>query len=224
MKLKWFLATATIWLPAAGDARPAVTPAIPVVMAPERAVIPQIMLQPPGPCSRAIPALTVVRIEILAAMDSSINKIGEHFPIRLAAPIDLGDGLSVPAGTTGQGDVVHAAKSRFGGKAGEMILAARYLDYEGTRIPLRSLTFVPGNGKDQTGLATGLAIAGGALGGVASLFVTGGEVRIPSGTVAYAKTSIPVIVTPPNGTASSPGMTVATTSQINSKQEGELQP
>jgi hypothetical protein len=44
-----------------------------------------------------------------------------------------------PAGTPGVGEVVHAAHASFGGKAGELILAVRYLELNGTRIPLRSL-------------------------------------------------------------------------------------
>jgi len=188
---------AAIMLPVLVMARPAPPSVIPVVTIPTKQFIAQVSPSPPGPTSRIIPALIGVRIEILASLDSSLNKPGDMFPIRLGTPIDLGDGLTVPTGTSGQGQVVHAAKSRFGGKPGEMILAARYLDFEGVHIPLRSLTFASGAGKDQGGLAMGMAIAGGAIGGVASLFITGGEVRIPFGTTAFAKTAIPVIVTPP---------------------------
>lgn len=138
----------------------------------------------------ALPGLTPVRIEILAHMNSQMSKIGEHFPIRLAAPIDLGDGRQIPAGATGSGDVVHAAKSRFGGKPGELILAARYIDHAGVRIPLRSLSFTQMRGRDNVGAATGVAIAAGVVG----YFITGGEVDIPAGTLAVAKTSAPVTI------------------------------
>jgi hypothetical protein len=133
-----------------------------------------------------------VRIEILATLNSRLSKIGDHFPIRLATPIDIGSGPQIPAGAEGSGDVVHAAKSGFGGKPGELVLAVRYLDYHGTRIPLRSLTFVDERGKDRGGTAFAVAVAGGLIGGVVAMFITGGEVNIPAGTIAYAKTSAPV--------------------------------
>lgn len=148
-----------------------------------------------------IPTLTPVKLEILATINSSINKIGEHFPIRLTAPIALPDGGEVPAGTMGQGDVVHAAKSRFGGKPGELILAVRWLDWNGTHIPLRSLRYLPPTtGKNNQGTAEALNLAGSVAPGasIIALFITGGEVIIPEGTLAEAKTSaaVPIPVAP----------------------------
>lgn len=150
----------------------------------------------------AIPALTPVQIEILATINSSINKIGEHFPIRLTAPIALPGGGEVPAGTMGQGDVVHAAKSRFGGKPGELILAVRWLDWNGTHVPLRSLRYLPPTtGKNNQGTAEAFNLAGSVAPGasIIALFITGGEVIIPEGTLAQAKTSaaVPIPVAAP---------------------------
>jgi len=142
----------------------------------------------PSPTGLVLPALTPVRIEILETMNSATSRIGAHFPIRLATPIDLPGGGHVPAGATGSGDVVHAAKSRFGGKPGELILAVRYLDADGVRIPLRSLTYGDARGRDNTDMAAAVNIAA----GVVAVFITGGEVNIPAGTVANAKTSAPV--------------------------------
>jgi len=155
--------------------------------------------QPAATPPALIPALTVVRVKIMVTINSAVNKIGEHFPIQLDAPIQLTDGREVPAGIMGSGDVVHAAKSRFGGKAGELILAARYLDWNGVRIPLRSLTFFdPRQGKDNVGAATATAII---VSPVLALFITGGEVNIPEGTTAYAKTSAPVTEAPASNVA-----------------------
>ena len=144
-----------------------------------------------------IPALTIVSIEILSTVNSQANKIGEKFPIRLTEPIAVNGQVIIPAGATGSGDVVHAAKSRFGGKPGELIIAVRYLEYQGQRIPLRSLKFGTGSGKDNGGTAQAIGIAGGAVGGLVSMFITGGEVNVPSGTIAQAKTSADIIITQP---------------------------
>lgn len=103
------------------------------------------------PACCTVPALTEVEIEILAPLNSQANRIGEKFALRLAQPIVIDGKTVVPAGAAGSGDVVHAAKSRFGGKPGEMILTARYIDHQGVRIPLRSLRpSMRGQGKDNT--------------------------------------------------------------------------
>ncbi len=143
----------------------------------------------------AIPALTVVDIEILSTLNSQANHIGEKFAIRLAHSIVVDGKELVPAGVLGSGDIVHAAKSRFGGKPGEMILAARYLEYNGARIPLRSLRAGSGQGKDNGDTATVVAIAvGGAVGGMLSMFITGGEVNVPAGTIMNAKVSAEITI------------------------------
>ena len=75
------------------------------------------------------------------------------------------------------------------GKAGELVLAARYLDYQGTRIPLRSLRYGKGQGKDNVDTA---AIVGFAVSGLITPFITGGEVRIPAGADVWAKVAADV--------------------------------
>lgn len=162
-----------------------------------------------APATGTIPALTPVRIELLATLNSAISKIGEHFPIRLAEPIILPDGTTIPAGIMGQGDVVHAAKSRFGGKAGEMILAVRYLDWDGTKIPLRSLRLTQSKGKDRGDTAFAVSMAG-AAGGIAAMFITGGEVNVPEGTFASAMTSAAVALP---STAKAPTAAAPTTQE-----------
>ena len=44
------------------------------------------------------------------------------------------------------GEVVHAKKGGGSGAAGELVLAARYLDFEGSRVRLRSMR-LDGNGE-----------------------------------------------------------------------------
>ena len=77
---------------------------------------------------------------------------------------------------------MHAAKAGFGGGAGELILAARFLDHGGRRIDLRSFRF------GQTGHDnTAEAIAVNAVIGPLGLLVSGGNVTVEPGTVANAK-------------------------------------
>lgn len=125
---------------------------------------------------------TPVTLEILDPLDSSLLKRGDKFRIRLAEPAMAGGDIVIPAGTEGMGEVVHAEKSRAGGKAGELLIAARHLDHQGNLVRLRGLK-LGGTGKDNTAAAIAVAIAAGPF----ALFVQGREIIIPAGTHAQAK-------------------------------------
>lgn len=186
---------------AAAPAASAPVPPAPAQPAPSDAVIapasPAILVPPasstPVPCC-ILAKLTPVFLKIDEPLDSDKSKIGQRFKLSLAHPLEIAGGLIIPAGTTGGGEVVHAAKSRAMGKAGELVLAARYLDYQGARIPLRSLRYGKGQGKDnvETTMWVGLAVSG-----LITPFITGGEVRIPAGADVWAKVAADVSFPPP---------------------------
>lgn len=158
-------------------------------------------------------ALTPVRLSLAEPLASDTAKPAQTFEIRLLAPIALDGGLVIPAGTRGRGEVVHAVKSGMAGKAGEMLLAARYLELSATRIPLRSLRLVA-SGKDQTGVANAIAIGTAVAAPLASpiaLFITGGEVRVPAGTMAEAKVSADTRIEPAQLSAPADGTTAIMT-------------
>lgn len=125
---------------------------------------------------------TPVTVEILEPLNSALLKRGDKFKIRLAAPLVI-DGTTVfAAGMEGVGEVVHAEKSRGGGKGGELLIAARHLDHQGIPVRLGGLK-LGGTGKDNSALALGVAVAAGPL----AFFVHGREILIPAGTLAQAK-------------------------------------
>lgn len=138
-----------------------------------------------------IPALTVVDIDILDNLDSKSSKPGDFFKIRLAEPILIDGRTLVPAGTEGVGQVVHAAKARAAGKAGELILAARYLDFRGTQLKLRSFRYGSSTGKSNVDTA---AVVGMAVASPLMLVITGGEIKVPAGTRANAKTAFETVL------------------------------
>lgn len=145
------------------------------------------VLEPVACCT--IRALTPVRLAIVNPLASNTASSGQRFAFALSEPILLDGGRVIPAGTPGEGEVVHAARSGMAGKAGELVLAARFIDYHGVRIPLRSMRFGKG-GKDQTGTANAIAIGTAVVAPIAGIFalaITGGEVRIPAGAIAEAK-------------------------------------
>lgn len=163
--------------------------------------------------------LTPVLLTIDEPVDSDKAQIGQSFALRLAEPLTIGDGLVIPAGTKGIGEVIHAAKSRAMGKPGELLLAARYLDWNGTRVPLRSFKFGKPQGQDN---ATTAAIVGIAVSALITPFITGGEVRIPAGADAWAKVGADVTVPKP-APAEAPVAAAGPTEPVNLG-SNELQP
>jgi hypothetical protein len=152
----------------------------------------------PASCC-TVPARTVVEIEILDALNSRDSHSRDSFALRLAEPLVVEGRTVAPAGTPGVGEVVHAARARAGGKAGELILTARYLDLNGTRVPLRSLRYGPSQGRDNSGAVNTGAMVAAAVLPVAALaghLIAGGEVRISSGTRAHAQTAADVVLAP----------------------------
>jgi hypothetical protein len=137
----------------------------------------------------ALPDGTLVELAIGEPLSSKTAQRGQRFKLVLAEPLRLGDTVLVPAGTEGVGEVVHAERARGGGKAGELILAARFIEGPGGEIKLRGMK-LGGIGKDNrdaaNGLLIGTAVAAPILAPVAFL-VRGGQIEIPAGTRAHAK-------------------------------------
>ena len=135
----------------------------------------------PPPCC-VVPAGTEIELEIAEPVDSATRKRGDKFAIALHMPVYAGQTLLLPAGTSGVGEVVEAQPSGGGGKPGELILAARYLEVGDRRIPLRAMKISSvGADKSQKAMALSMAV------GMFAQLVHGGEVQIPKGALATAK-------------------------------------
>lgn len=139
---------------------------------------------PPAAVSCCIvPAGTRVDLQVIDTVNSRTAKRGDRVRIRLSAPLTTNGMLVLPAGLDGEAEVIHAERSRGGGKPGELLLAARFLDLPGGgRVVLKAMT-LGGSGKDNSGGALGVAIVAGPFG----MLVRGGELEIPPGTPAQAK-------------------------------------
>ncbi|WP_086736161.1 hypothetical protein [Erythrobacter colymbi] len=173
--------------------QPAVVAAEPAPVAaeaPVEAAAPAAETPAPAPAGLLLPKTTPLIIAIDKELGSKISVTGETFPIRLVEAVSV-DGVEVlPAGITGQGEVVHAKKAGLAGAAGELVLAARYLDLNGRRIELRSFRFMEagesslGKGQDNTGVSNITTAVAGPIG----FFIGGGNTNVLPGTVANAKT------------------------------------
>ncbi|NBB17719.1 hypothetical protein GVN21_20350, partial [Caulobacter sp. SLTY] len=138
------------------------------------------LAQAPDPAPAAAPAPsapknTVVQITIAEQIGSNTNKVGDKFAIVLAEPVMVNGQVIIPAGTKGVGEIVHVAPSGLGGRSGELLLAARYLELGDVRIPLKAFQFAA-RGRDTT--AGSLWALG---------LVKGGQVIVPPGTGGTAK-------------------------------------
>jgi len=102
----------------------------------------------------------------------------------VAEDLHISDVLVVPKDTPAIGEVVHVQKSGFGGRGGELILAARYISFGDQRIALRSLKPLAGPYAGKNNSDAALAVSMIPYAGLVSLFITGGEIVIPAGTRA----------------------------------------
>jgi hypothetical protein len=137
----------------------------------------------------------LVEFTIDATLHSRHSKAGDKFVITLTAPLIVDGEPVIPAGATGEGEVTHAARSGLGGRPGELLLAARYIDTPDGRVRLRGFQF-GAVGRDRSGesiylgaAASGIAAAAGSMApvGVIGILISGGEIEVPAGTTATAK-------------------------------------
>ena len=147
------------------------------------------------PPTASLPALTPVLIQFDEQVSSEKNRNGDRFGFHVAADVRVGDVVVIPMGTPGVGEVIHAAKAGMAGKAGELIVAARYVTIGNRNVRLRS--FASGAGKQFTDVAnwTGIFI------GLPSLMIQGGKMTMPQHMLATVRTAdtvtlpaLPVVV------------------------------
>lgn len=151
-------------------------------------------VETPAPAPAVIAALTPIVVSIGQTISAKTAIIGQRFPISLAEPLTIGT-VMIPAGITGEGEVIHAAKPGAAGRAGELILAARWLQWGNIRIPIRRLRFGRHGANNE-----GTAMIVGATIGVIGFAISGGDVAVPAGTVAdaivAAEVPLPSLKTP----------------------------
>jgi hypothetical protein len=125
-----------------------------------------------------LPAETEIHLRLLEPVASNTHQHGDRFKLEVAEPVAVDGAVVIPAGAACVGEVVHAAKAGFGGKAGELILASRFVQVGEREVKLRS--FSAGNGEQRVNLAMGLSFV------VVGLFVQGKNIVLPAGTDVFA--------------------------------------
>lgn len=156
-------------------------PAVPKEAAPSESPVPVLAM------STSIPAGTLVVVRVDQELSSRFSKRGDTFPITLMNDLWLGNRVVVPMGAKGIGEVIHAAGKGFGGRAGELIVTARYLELDGRRIPLIAFKLgLAGADNSTAAMLTTAAVP------IAGMFVTGTSATIGVGQLAQAKLAEPV--------------------------------
>lgn len=150
------------------------------------------------PTCHELCAGTIIELEITETLGSALNPRGHRFGLRLPEPLLVDGQLRIPSGSVGEGEIVHAMPGKGGGKPGELLIAGRYLDMGGARMPLRGLKFAT-SGKDKAALALASSFALGPF----AVFIRGGEIEIPAGTRVHAKLGADFNLAPPTPPADS---------------------
>jgi len=141
-----------------------------------------------------LPIKTPVLLEFSNEVSSKNALNGAEVNFILAEDIVVDDVILVAKGAPAVGEVIHAQKSGFGGRGGELIIAARYIRLGEQRIALRSLKPLAGPYAGKNHSAAALAVSMVPYAGLVSLFITGGEIVIPAGTHALALTSTDTLI------------------------------
>lgn len=122
-----------------------------------------------------LPEGTEVKIVFDQTVSSATNVQGDTFTISLAEPVNLGNGVIIPAGFKGRGEVTAAQKRGMMGRGGELNVRLEYLRIGETRVRLR------GSRASEGANATGSTIALTVLFGPLGLLKKGKDITINSG-------------------------------------------
>jgi hypothetical protein len=144
-----------------------------------------------------VAAGTVVKVELAQKVSSAVQKKGDAFALRLAAPLIVDGQVVLRAGTTGVGQVIESAPPGIGGKPAEMVLAASYLTSRRGPVRLDALQLARA-GADNSTASHILGLSGIAFAplGLVGIVVQGGQVEFGPGTVADAKVARAITLPP----------------------------
>ena len=151
-----------------------------------------------------VPALTPVIVRIEDEISSRANKSGDRFRITVAEDVRVGDAVVIPAGSVGEGEVIHAAKRGAGGKAGELIVMARFVRVGDNEIRLRSFALgAAGTDKSVDSLAASLVF------GPFGLIQKGGDAYIVPGDPRHGQDRARVQIACGGGSSAGAGAAAA---------------
>lgn len=133
--------------------------------------------------AQTVPLGTSVILEFIDPVNSRSSKVGEKVRLSVAQALEWNGQVVIPEGAPAIGEIIHIAKARAGGKAGELIIAARYIEWGNRQIPLKGFRFgAVGDSRVVESFVLSTVVAA-PLG----FLVAGGEVEVKPGTRGHAK-------------------------------------
>lgn len=130
---------------------------------------------PPATRTLVLHASSLIPLRFMESVGSDANKPGTNFRMELTDDIQIDDAVLIPAGSIAIGEVVHSQPAGAFGKAGELIVSARYILLGEREIKLHSN--LGSAGRSELGAAFFVP------------FVHGKQAIIASGSEVVAKTA-----------------------------------
>jgi hypothetical protein len=139
----------------------------------------------PIPAANILTSGTIIDLVFVETVDSKANKTGEIIAMKVADDVLSGTAVIIPAGSPVSAEIIHAARARAGGKPGELIVSARYIQLGDRQIPLKGFKFgASGTGKSKV---TESAVVAAVVAAPIALFIAGGEKHVDAGGRGFAK-------------------------------------
>lgn len=139
----------------------------------------------------SLPAGTVLLLRLETPLSSKTATTGQAVAFSVARAVSSAGQEVVAVGVPVHGEIIHAAKARWGGKPGELMLAARRLQLPSGAVKLRSNLGVVGADATNEAMMFGMLTFG--LGS----FLSGGEITLPAGAFFAARTAEPIALPAP---------------------------
>ena len=147
---------------------------------------------PPGAAPAAARTLvlranTLISLRFTETVGSDVSKPGTFFHMKVTDDVDVDDAVLIPAGSVAVGEVIDSQPARAFGKAGKLIVSARYVLVGERQIKLHATLGNAG----QSVVVAALFVP----------FIHGKQADIPADTVVVAKTASNESFDVPPGTA-----------------------
>ncbi len=124
---------------------------------------------------------TAILVAPSGQLSTKANKQGESFGLTVLADVTDGPSLLIPKGVAGSGEITFATNNGSFGKPGILMIAVRYLDLNGKRVPLDGRYRQEGANKDDETAATMFVV------GILSGAIKGNPAIIPAGRQLRAR-------------------------------------
>jgi hypothetical protein len=130
----------------------------------------------PAPVSAVLPANTEIPVSLNETISSKTHRLGDQVALTVAQDVKVDGHVLIPQGTRAIGQVTRRSNRGSFGKSGKMDVTFRYIDLDGTKIPVEGEHHQEGSG--NTAAAIGAMVAVGVVGG---LMVKGKSAKVEQG-------------------------------------------